>query len=198
MAVTTKADVLRYLDTAALKGLLNVHTANGWKAATRRILENVADEDDVSEFDVPGAVFQFNNRHPGLMAPESLRQYEIRVGRAIKEAQLYQSDPARYKAPVAAQASKPRKVVPDKEAPKDKRADMVVTSPEGETLLVEMKTHQQQRFATDVSLALPFPLRPGFLAQIVIPRDLSKPEADRLCAFIQALAQAPAQEVEQV
>lgn len=39
------------------------------------------------------------------------------------------------------------------------------------------------------TLALPFPLRPGYLAQVVIPRDLTKAEADRLCAFVMSLAQ---------
>jgi hypothetical protein len=43
--------------------------------------------------------------------------------------------------------------------------------------------------ATDLNLALPFPLRPNLLAQVVIPRDMTKDEAERLCAFIKALAQ---------
>lgn len=38
------------------------------------------------------------------------------------------------------------------------------------------------------SVCLPFPIRPDFLAQIVIPRDLSQVEADRLCAFVKVLA----------
>ena len=34
-----------------------------------------------------------------------------------------------------------------------------------------------------------FPMRKGsYLAQIVLPRDLSQEEADRLCSFIKALA----------
>jgi hypothetical protein len=37
-------------------------------------------------------------------------------------------------------------------------------------------------------MAYPFPLRPGYLAQIVVPRDMSKAEADRLCAFVLSLA----------
>ena len=190
MDVTTKSAVMLYLDTAAQKGLLNLHTANGWKAATRRILEDVADADDVSELDVHAAVLKFNNRHPGLMAPESLRQYEIRVGRAIREAKLYHSDPARYKAPVSSPATttKPKRAAVTERAPAKDMHDTIITDENGVTV-IEMKTPQQQRYATDTSLAMPFPLRPGFLAQIVIPRDLTKPEAERLCAFIQALAQ---------
>lgn len=39
------------------------------------------------------------------------------------------------------------------------------------------------------SLALPFPMRGGrYVAQIVIPRDMTKDEADRLCVFVMSLA----------
>ena len=39
------------------------------------------------------------------------------------------------------------------------------------------------------ALALQFPLRGGrYVAQLVIPRDMTKDEADRLCAFVMSLA----------
>lgn len=37
-------------------------------------------------------------------------------------------------------------------------------------------------------LCYPFPLRANFLAQIVVPRDLTKEEAQRLCEYVQSLA----------
>ena len=33
-----------------------------------------------------------------------------------------------------------------------------------------------------------FPLRPEYLAQVVVPSDLTREEAERLCAFLQSLA----------
>lgn len=36
-------------------------------------------------------------------------------------------------------------------------------------------------------VVLPFPLRHGYVAQVVVPRDLTKVEADRLCSFVQSL-----------
>lgn len=39
-----------------------------------------------------------------------------------------------------------------------------------------------------VALTLDYPLRPDFLAQVVIPRDLTTEEARRLVAFLLALA----------
>lgn len=37
------------------------------------------------------------------------------------------------------------------------------------------------------NLVLPFPLRPGYNAQIVVPINMTKEEADRLCAFVMSL-----------
>jgi hypothetical protein len=40
---------------------------------------------------------------------------------------------------------------------------------------------------TATYLCLPFPLRPDFLAQLVVPLDMTKAEADRLSAFVASL-----------
>lgn len=37
-------------------------------------------------------------------------------------------------------------------------------------------------------LCLPFPIRGRTLAQIVVPRDMTRAEAERLCAFVMSLA----------
>jgi hypothetical protein len=37
-------------------------------------------------------------------------------------------------------------------------------------------------------LCMDYPLRPGLVAQVVIPADMTSAEAARLCAFIQSLA----------
>ncbi len=41
--------------------------------------------------------------------------------------------------------------------------------------------------AVPPSLCYAYPMRPDFLAQLVVPRDLSAAEAKRLCAFIETL-----------
>ena len=37
---------------------------------------------------------------------------------------------------------------------------------------------------TATAYVLPFPMRTDFLAQIIIPRDMTNEEAERLCTFI--------------
>ncbi len=41
---------------------------------------------------------------------------------------------------------------------------------------------------TATAYVLPFPMRADFLAQIIIPRDMTNEEADRLCTFIKVYA----------
>jgi hypothetical protein len=41
--------------------------------------------------------------------------------------------------------------------------------------------------ATRTSFCLPFPLRPDYMAHIIIPRDMTEREAERLCEFIMTL-----------
>lgn len=38
------------------------------------------------------------------------------------------------------------------------------------------------------SICNDYPLRPDYLAQVVVPRDMTELEAERLCAFIKTLA----------
>ena len=37
------------------------------------------------------------------------------------------------------------------------------------------------------TMVYPIPIRPGYLAQLVVPMDLSKQEAERLSEFLRAL-----------
>ena len=38
-------------------------------------------------------------------------------------------------------------------------------------------------------ICLPFPIRRDFIAQIIVPANMTQDEADRLCAFVMFLAQ---------
>jgi hypothetical protein len=43
--------------------------------------------------------------------------------------------------------------------------------------------------APTVGFCYEYPLRPDFVAQAVLPRDLTPQEAARICAFIRSLAE---------
>lgn len=186
----TKINILKFVAFQIDKGLVNQNTGNARKAACIKILEAFGDDEDISAIDVRAEVLKFNNRHPGQLSPDSLNTYEKRVSATLDEFKKYRASPTSYKGVQGRGLGNG-----DKKDKKPKATTAVApVQQEGGGAFVEalapMQT--QQRIATsavtDTSLMMPFPLRPTFLAQLIIPRDLTKDEATRLCAFIQALA----------
>ena len=175
----SKLSLLTFLDTLADKGLANTNTANSYRVSVNKILGDLSpDEDlDVRRVDVETAVRRFNNRNPGLLSPSSLAEYQRRVTNVIREFVRYTENPAGYKtAGKSTGQKKPEKVAKAKENPKP---------------LQEAGSHSSgaQYFTPPSSgLSLSYPLRPDFLAQIVIPRDMKTDEARRLSAFVMTLA----------
>lgn len=188
MDTLSKSNLLKFVDYAIAKGLVNANTGAGWKAACNKILEDYGADDDLSTVDVPSEVLRFNNRHPSLLSPDSLNQYQKRVQVVMGEFGKYRTSPTTYKGVLTRpttngkvqekRKAEPAKVVPDPVSPASAGHESQAHG-----------ARQVTGAATETSLMMPFPLRPTFLSQIIIPRDLTKDEAARLCAFIQALAQ---------
>lgn len=184
----SKSNLLKFIDYAIQKGLVNGNTGGGWKAACSKILEEFGPDDDLSAVDVPSEVLRYNNRHPGVLSPDSLNQYQKRVVLVLGEFSKYLASPTTYKGVSSRPATNGK--------PAEKRKTDIKAVPEAAPLAAEPHPAPQRHVTgavTETSLMMPFPLRPTFLAQIIIPRDLTKDEAVRLCTFIQALAHdAPA------
>lgn len=175
----SKSGLLKFLDTVVAKGLVNSNTASGLKAACTRILDDLADADDVRKVDVNSAVVRYNNRNPGVLSPNSLAEYQRRVSRAISDFASWVENPAGFK-PRARRASG-----------KNGRKSDGASSGNGVVARQEAPApaaHAELPTATSMGLPLNYPLRPDFLAQVVIPRDLTAEEARRLGAFLLTLA----------
>lgn len=179
----TKDALIRFLDIAVKQGLVNQNTAAGWKAASHKVLEDIGPSDDIRTVDVQTAVLRYNNRHPGELRPASLNEYKRRVGLVIEEFIRYTDDPAGYTprnksigtAKTGKQPnSKPQKNSAPKSLPSNTRQDEASSLPHSAP--------------PQAGLAYSYPLRQNFLAQIVLPRDLSADEALRLSRFIETLA----------
>lgn len=190
MDTPSKANHLQFIDFCLAKGLVNSHTGGGLKAACNKILEEYGPDDDVSGIDVPSEVVRYNNRHPGALSPDTLGQYQKRVQLVLAEFAKYRESPTTYK-------GMGRNTVPNGKSNEKRKAEVKASKEAapappavGEPVPPPVR-HSVTSAVTETSLALPFPLRPTFLAQVVIPRDLTKEEAGRLCTFIQALAQEP-------
>lgn len=176
----SKAALKRFLDVAVNQGLLNPNTAGGLRAACSRLLEDVPDSDDVRKVDVKMAIKRYHNRHPGELKGTVLAEYERRFKRAVADFVQYTEDPTSYRGRGRTPSTKP-----SGDAQATRRAvQSVEIKPKTGALSI-----QGEKPAVVQGLSLEFPLRPDFLAQIVIPRDMKAAEAQRLSRFIMALAQ---------
>jgi hypothetical protein len=183
----SKDALTRFLDCVGEKGLVNPSTAQGWRVAVGNILDNLtaSEEADVRSIDVESAFRKFVNRNGGKFAPRTLTEYRRRVDVALQEFNDWSVDPAGYKpkggtrsrmAPNGERSPtrQPKGTPEDKQSKGTRDTGPRSSAPEAPT--------------QSSGLPLSYPIRPDFLAQVVIPRDLTVNEAKRLGAFIMTLA----------
>jgi hypothetical protein len=173
----SKGALLRFLDTVVAKGLMNTNTAGGLKAACTRILDDLADTDDVRKVEVNTAVIRYNNRNPGTLSPNSLAEYQRRVARAIADFVLWTEDPITFKPRTRGASGKNGRKTENSSGGRPAASREEPPS-----------AHVQPSAVALPGLSLNYPLRKDFLAQVVIPRDLTAEEARRLGAFLLTLA----------
>jgi hypothetical protein len=178
----SKQGLLDFIQYAADKGLVNGSSARMWRVAVSKLLVDLAptEEADVRIIDVDVITRKFANRHPSALTPESLYTYRYRLTAAIQEFVAWTNDPVGYKPKGTNRKTlstelkgKPAKHHNDK---KPYRNDGVVAD-----------GHSEEHAAVSHGLPLPYPIRPDFLGQVVIPRDLTMDEARRIYAFLQTL-----------
>jgi hypothetical protein len=173
----SRAALARFIEFVVAKGLVHPATAQGWRVATSKVLEDLtpAEGEDVRRIDVEATFKGFLNRYPGRLSPASVGEYRRRVGRAIEEFVRWMEDPGSYafRSPPRAPKAEARRRLDPAPAPSPNAARPRASAstpglPEG--------------------IALEYPLRPDLLAHVVVPRDLTVEEARRMGAFLVTLA----------
>jgi len=185
----SKRTLMEFIETSIKKGWINLNTGGGVRTACRQILEQLSDEDDVRGTDVADAVGRFANRNPGKLSGPSLRVYQSRVQGMLDSFVAFVDDPVAYKPPSksATVRAKNGESKLSASAGAKIRADGLAPV-HATTVTPPSHASVGRASSSETSLTLPFNLRPDFLAQITVPRDLTKDEAKRLSAFIDALA----------
>lgn len=175
----------RFIDFVVDKNLVHPATAQGWRVATSKVLEELPPEAlaDVRRLDVEGTFRAFLNRNPGRLSPASVGEYRRRVGRAIEEFVRWVEDPGSYAFRGGARA-------PRSEA---RRQAAAARSPDGAGGVgpIPRSGGAGRRLPpspTEEDISLQYPLRPDLLAHVVVPRDLTVEEARRMGAFLVTLA----------
>ena len=81
----SRAALARFIEYVVAKGLVNPSTAQGWRVATTKVLEELTPGEvaDVRQIDVEEAFRAFLHRYPDRLSPASVGEYRRRVGRAI-------------------------------------------------------------------------------------------------------------------
>lgn len=167
----------RFVDYVVDKGLVNPSTAQGWRVATSKVLEDLSsdEEADVRRIDLDATFKRFLNRHPGRLSPASTGEYRRRVGRAIEEFVSWMENPAGYGSRTAAWAARAESRPRSRPRPRPVTPSTAPSTSPAQPELPE-------------GIALAFPVRPGFLAQVTVPQDLTLDEARRMGAFLLTLA----------
>jgi hypothetical protein len=189
----SKMALLRFLDTAVSKGDLNGNTGGGMKSAATKLLEQLAETDDVRNTDTQAAVRQYNNRHPGELSHDSLRVYESRLKKAVDAFTRSVAEPTKNP-----WGSKPASTSVRKA--ESKKKDESSANSAGNGLATQVghqnissgKTTVPQTSTVTSSLTIPYPLRSDFVAQVVVPMNMTPSEAKNLSNFILAIAPSAA------
>jgi hypothetical protein len=174
----SRAALTRFIEFVVAKGLVHPATAQGWRVATAKVLEELtpAEEEDVRKIDVESTFKEFLNRYPGRLSPASVGEYRRRVHRAIEEFVTWIAEPGSY---AFRPPARPNKA----DARRRLDAGAAPVTMAGRARPPERPAHPWPN-----SMSLEYPLRSDLLAQVVVPRDLTVEEAQRMGAFLLTLA----------
>ena len=182
----SKDELIRFTNFVSDKDLVKYQTARGWRTAVSKLLNDLSEEEesDVRKVDVEIAVHRTANRTSGTISPGSLKTYKSRVLTAIEEFLKWREDPANYKPRGLNKQSR------SKQKPKAANSSALKEQPSinSGNENKDQKSGPKETIHHSHGLSLSYPLRSDFLAQVVIPRDMSELEAKRLGAFILTLA----------
>lgn len=179
IATGTASGLAAFLDFMIEKGYGTAGAINPWKSAARNVFTVVEGEDykefDVRTFNVDEYLGRFENRSMGKYTADSLAAYRSRFRKAIDAYRSYLANP-NWKPEVK---PSPRRPAGDNGSKaKGARADLGSVS---------ASTAPAATPASPALIAYPFPLKSGQLAQLHLPTQLNREDAERLTHFIRAL-----------
>jgi hypothetical protein len=170
-------DFLDHWDWAAKKGLLNRNTAHAIRAAVSRILRIEGPnwpEIDVRSIDEEGLLDRFENLEKKQFSPGSLATYRSRFRKGRQLYLSYLEDPKNYRP--------------------QSRERVAAAQPGGESVRRQRPRSRGESVADKTPsqhgdlVRYPFPVRAGVMAELFLPADLRRDEADRLAKFLQSLS----------
>ena len=178
----SRAGLARFIEFVVEKGLVHPATAQGWRVATTKVLDELAPAElaDVRQIELEPTFRAFLNRNPGRLSPASVGEYRRRVGRSIEEFVRWVEDPGAYAFRTPARAARTE--------PQARKRPARPAEDRPRSGLLPLRAPEPAGAEAGAGLSLDYPLRPDLLAQVVVPRDLTVEEARRMGAFLVTLA----------
>jgi hypothetical protein len=171
--------LLVFMDFMVDKGYGSGAAIRPWKSAARQVFSVVEgdgfEDADARNFDIDEYFARFENRSMGKYGADSLRAYRSRFRKAVEAYRSYLSDP-NWK-PSMRQSARPPRDSNSKKKPTQKPAR---TAP-------HIAREVSAGPPTSSLMTYPFPLKSGQMAQLHLPTQLERDDAERLTHFIRAL-----------
>jgi hypothetical protein len=175
-SVDKRADALvQHWTWAAKKGLMNTNTAAGLRGACLQVLGVFGDdwkEKDISTIDIEDVLARFTNLRKKDFKPAVLEAYKARFRKAVTSYNEYLRDPGGWKPSVQ------EKSVSSERRPRTKRNEAAGRTVDSDEIARAVATD-----AVDYN----FPLRPGVMARLILPPNLTKDDVSRLTTFMSML-----------
>lgn len=171
----TAAGLLRFLEYAGEKGLMNATTAGARRSACIKILEIDGEgwrDQKVAELDPEAQFERFSRKSGGNYSPGSLATYGQRFRDAVAQYRDFLSNPTGFRGPRARRTAK--------ESPS--RESQTRPSPDAGRAVAPAPSRAEEL------ITYPFPLQNGALGYVQLPRQISESDVARLCDFIRSLA----------
>jgi hypothetical protein len=155
---------------------MNSNTAGSLRAASREVLGAIDPDGwealDLTTIDIEDFVTRFERLRAGKYKPDSLLVYKSRFRSAVQMYTQYLENPSGWR-------YKPERPAAARRKPAAAIVAAAATAGDAQT---------SERVSRATITEYPFPLRQGMLVKLFLPVDLTRPEAKRLAAFIDALA----------
>lgn len=163
--------LLKYCDELGNSGQMKKNTASAMKTACEKLLVNLSDgeKEDVRKIDVEAAAEKYSKTN--VAKPKTCREYLRRVRAVIGRFKAQMEDFEAVHPPVEVDSS----------------PEVSSTNTEAEKLVKVKPARVPKETPSCTSMILNIPVRSDFVAQLVLPYDLTVAEAARLSKIIEDL-----------
>lgn len=182
----TATGLLAFCDYLTDRGIAPASAVSPWKSAAKNVFSRVEGTDDfgavdVQALDVDEYMARFVNKSRGEYKPDSLNAYANRFRKAVEAYRGYLADPMGWRPKLRASSAR-RSGEAGPNGRTDANGDVGQAKP-----AAGVPPSNPAPPVVPGLVVYPFPLKSGQLAQLQLPAQLEREDAERLTHFVRAL-----------